>query len=190
MLPEIIASAQRHLTESPFDTLHAVSHHQQVWDNCNWIVEQEGLNPDMEVLEVAAWWHDVERGSDGFTLMQETLRQLGAKEEFIGKVLGAVGSHSFGQNQETLEGKILYDADKLEYLSVDRLKALLALREQKGMGKKRFNYYKEAWAERINGVRGSFHFDSASKKFEKDLKKFLKFARKDPRLRSFTLAVI
>lgn len=182
MLTEVIAEAQKRLTEKPFDALHGVEHHQSVWNNCEWIIEQEDLSPDLDVLRVAAWWHDVERNSETFPQMKRTLRDFGASDEFVDKVLAAVSTHSFGHTQDILEGKILYDADKLEYLSINRVKELLRTREQGQMDEERFDYYQKAWAKRIKNLSGSLHFESSKTRFREDLRKFIEFARTEPTL--------
>ncbi len=190
MLAEIIATARKRLAENPFDALHGVEHHQNVWNNCEWIIEKEGLSPDLDVLQIAVWWHDVERDSEEFPQMKRTLRDAGASDEFIGKVLAAVSTHSFGHTQDILEGKILYDADKLEYLSINRVKELLRIRKQGQMGEARFEYYQKTWAKRLKQVPKSLHFESSKTRFQEDLRKFLEFAQTQPTLESMISSML
>jgi len=190
MLPELISQAKRYLAESPFDSLHASSHHQKVWENSLWIASEEGLEVDLDALQVAAWWHDIERGSDDFNLLRQALESVGATPEFKEKVFTIIINHSFGQNQESLEAKVLYDADKLEYLSVERVENLLRDFKNGEMNQERVEYYKREWAGRIKLVRKSLHFHSSKKRFDDELVKFVEFCQSNPALAEFISGVL
>ena len=62
----LLAQAREELTTRPFDEAHGLSHHQAVWENCQLIIEAEHLRDgvDMDALEIAAMWHDVQRSED------------------------------------------------------------------------------------------------------------------------------
>ena len=170
MIPEIVRRAKVHLEENPYDSLHGVLHHQAVWENCLWIIDKEKLGVDVEALEIAAWWHDVERGSETNDLFLRDADSFGFPDELKNKVVSIINEHSFEQKQTLLESKVLYDADKLEYLSPLRLEQLLELyRTGNSMDSKRLEHYKKEWGRRINVVRNNLHFDSTRQEFEKRL---------------------
>ncbi len=92
--------------------------------------EGEGETVDMDALIVAGYLHDISTPMQGFQqhnvtsaqMAAEFLRTQGATPEFIQKVEQAILTHMTphaGEQQAstTLEGRILYDADKLGRLS-------------------------------------------------------------------------
>lgn len=191
MLAKVVAEAQRHLREHPFDALHSVSHARQVWKNCLWIIKREGLKDlDMEALQIAAWWHDVQRDSEKHDWLKKALSDHGSAPEFTEKVVGIINGHSFEQPQSSTESEVLYDADKLEYLSIDRVITLAKAKNNRMIGDDRFEYYKKAWAQRIQKVRQNIHFDSVKKRFENRYRKFLDFIKNDPVLASISSSML
>ncbi|HID43431.1 MAG TPA: HD domain-containing protein [Archaeoglobaceae archaeon] len=83
------------------------------------IAQKEGA--DIEVVKKAAELHDIARDSPnhaiaGAKVAREHLRKEGYNEDFIERVVHCIESHSFssGVKPETLEAKILSDADKLD----------------------------------------------------------------------------
>lgn len=120
---QAVVEAQKLLIKSPFDSGHDVRHHTKVWENVLKISFNENLTEkiDWNVLEIATWWHDYERGSTEHLALQKTLKKLNADENFIKSVLKTINSHSFHDDgQFTLESKVLFDADKIEYVSFPR----------------------------------------------------------------------
>jgi uncharacterized protein len=84
---------------------------------------------DLEVLELAALLHDIARVREdtdntgvidhailGSEMASDTLRELGYPEELIDNVAKCIKTHRFRSNNlpETIEAKILSDADKLD----------------------------------------------------------------------------
>jgi uncharacterized protein len=78
---------------------------------------------DLEIIRVAAELHDIARDSstgnhalEGAKMAEKILKEKGYHKEFIEKVKQCITSHSFssGVVPETLEAKILSDADKLD----------------------------------------------------------------------------
>ncbi len=92
---------------------------------------QEGAEPvDMDALVLAAYLHDISTATQGFQQHQKTsarmavefLQEQHASPEIIGKVEEAILVHMTPRAAEqgvpaSLEGRILYDADKLGRLS-------------------------------------------------------------------------
>jgi uncharacterized protein len=100
-----------------FFSLHLVSMHKYSKQLA------EKLNADLEVVELAAWLHDI--GSiihgrenhhiTGAEIAEKKLRELNYSEEKIEKIKHCIISHrgSQGIEAETIEAKIIRDADSL-----------------------------------------------------------------------------
>jgi HD superfamily phosphodiesterase len=185
MYPEIfVQEAQRYLLVHPFDCIHGIDHHEAVADNCQAIILREGLSSkiDQPALMVAVHWHDVQKDSENHDFLREIMQLGGANKTFTEKVIGIISCHSFGHFQIGLEAKILYDADKLDYLSISRLKTLLDSRNKGEMTEERFDYYKQAWKSRIVSVQKTLHFKYTKKRFKEDLKELIKFMKETPQV--------
>ena len=101
---------------------HDWNHIQRVRKLCLQIGRQ--LNADLLVLEAAALLHDIshqlrEKHAERSSVEAEKiLREVGFPEEKIPKIVDAIREHSFssGLKPQSLESKILSDADKLDAL--------------------------------------------------------------------------
>lgn len=92
----------------------------------------ERLNADLEIVEIAAWLHDIgsilkgriDHHITGAQIAEEKLKKLGYPSERIEKVKYCILSHrgSKGIIQETLEAKIIAQADAID--SFNRLSGL------------------------------------------------------------------
>ncbi|WP_457590832.1 HD domain-containing protein [Geoglobus sp.] len=98
---------------------HDSDHVQRVVRIALMIAEHEG--GDVEAIRTAAELHDIARSEEnhairGAELAREILVRMGHSEEFVEKVCHCIAAHSFssGVEPETLEAKILSDADKLD----------------------------------------------------------------------------
>lgn len=105
---------------------HGWDHIERVVALCHTIGPKEGC--DMTVLEVAALLHDIGRkecdqnnGADchaeyGARLAREQLEALDLSQDFIEKVIHCIEAHRYrgGAVPESIEAKVLYDADKLD----------------------------------------------------------------------------
>jgi HD superfamily phosphodiesterase len=188
-----VLKAQDILREKSFDPIHAVEHHQKTWENVQWIVNNEGLEKsvDFGVLRLAAWWHDVDRGKANETeSFEKYCEDSNISPILVNKVTEVINEHSFGQLQNSLEGKILYDADKLEYVSILRVETLLEMNKEGKIDNKVFDYYKIEWAKRINKVKGSLNFVSTRIRFNNELAKFVEYGLKTPFFADLARSVI
>lgn len=140
---------------------HDMSHIERVEDVCMRIREKEG--GDELVLRLAALLHDVgimkehEQGGDhaqySAEIAQEFLTVAGADKDLTEHVTACIRSHRFssGLEAQTLEAKILQDADRLDALgavgifrSLVSMGALRAMRSTIGTVKERsMNAYNE-----------------------------------------------
>ena len=104
---------------------HGFSHVERVFNLCIHIGKEEGA--DLEVLALASLLHDVARplesagkvedhAAEGARIARHFLRSLGYPEEKVEAVAHAIEAHRFsrGPEPETLEARILSDADKLD----------------------------------------------------------------------------
>lgn len=105
---------------------HDFFHTKRVLDLALNIGESEGC--DLNVLRAAALLHDVGRkvqdecrggvchAEEGGKIAREVLNEIGCSEDFVDKVVHCVETHRFraGNAPESIEAKVLYDADKLD----------------------------------------------------------------------------
>lgn len=105
---------------------HGIDHVTRV---CALALEMAALEgADEDVVEAAAWLHDIGRQAEersrgrichareGARQAAEILQGLGAPRPFIDQVVHCVASHRFRDEEHpaTLEAKVLFDADKLD----------------------------------------------------------------------------
>lgn len=124
LLPKIREIAQSLLVSD--STGHDWQHVERVYNLCIRLGEAEGAK--LDVLGVAAILHDVglkdefETGRDhanaGAESARSLLLELGVRSEFAESVCYAIGMHRFGGGvaAETLEARVLQDADRLDAL--------------------------------------------------------------------------
>ncbi len=109
-------------------TSHRWDHVKRVLALAEHLAEAEGAN--LEVVRVAALFHDIGRAEErrtkgavchaeyGAKLVREILARYGLPQDFIEAVAHAIERHRFRSHKrpETLEAKVLFDADKLDAL--------------------------------------------------------------------------
>lgn len=112
---------------------HDLSHTFRVYNNCLKIAKTEpGCNANIKILTAAALLHDIARPEEdaptdgkkvdhailGAEQSKEILLSLGEPITFAESVAGAIKTHRFrgGLVPETIEAKILFDADKLDVI--------------------------------------------------------------------------
>ncbi len=103
--------------------VHGLEHAMRVVKWALFLGRDVGADP--EVLAVAALLHDIVReGEDHALRSAEEARKIllshGYDEDFVERVYLAIRDHSYssGRVPETLEGKVLSDADKLDALGL------------------------------------------------------------------------
>ncbi len=109
---------------------HNMEHVMRVVDLCKMIAADE-KNVDMEILLVSAYLHDIARVKEdqdvtgrtdhsilGAKMSADILSSLGYPIDRIDKVKHCIISHRFrsGHSPESIEAKILFDADKLDVI--------------------------------------------------------------------------
>src|SRR5258708_2704562 len=177
-----LSEAQKRLKVDPFDAGHDYYHHLAVVKNCLDIVRDEKLVVDIDALLIAAWWHDYKRNApnENDEILTGILKKSGADEKFVKKVLNIKNSHSFGEGQESLEAQVLYEADKLEYASVDRIKHVTEAVKKGEMTQEVQNKYKKAFLTRIPTALQELHFESTRPVLMERIKELKVYAATDP----------
>ena len=107
------------------DGTHGFDHVERVFNLCLHIGVREGA--DLEVLALAALLHDIARlmesrgevqdhAKAGAEIAEEYLKKAGYPEEKLKNVVHSIEAHRFsrGPEPQTIEAKILSDADKLD----------------------------------------------------------------------------
>lgn len=129
---KMIEEVRRIVSEKLGCSAHDLEHTFRVYNNCLRI-SKDMENVDLDALKYAALLHDIARieedndnsGKTDHALLgaeqaREILTKLGKSKEFIDKVSSAIRTHRYRNNlkPETIEGKILYDADKLDVIGI------------------------------------------------------------------------
>ncbi|MGB9673105.1 MAG: HD domain-containing protein [Anaerolineales bacterium] len=109
------------------DIVHGYDHIQRVWELAKYLTERE--KADWEIVQAAVLFHDAQppqtnaqatrsqHQSDSATLAEAFLHKEGWDDQRISAVTHCIRSHRFRNSDEkpqTLEAKILFDADKLD----------------------------------------------------------------------------
>jgi uncharacterized protein len=105
-------------------TTHFFDHLERVLRTAVLLSEKEGA--DLELVQLGALLHDVghaigePHNETGARLAREILREVGYPEEIIEKVARIVFRHrqSLDHELETIEEKIVWDADKIDLIGV------------------------------------------------------------------------
>lgn len=186
---QIIRLASEWHTREPFDAGHDWNHHQEVINNCLWIIKEENLEGKVNVgfILAAAAWHDFRRGEDDYSVMESELERLGATEEEVHSIINIISSHSFGQDQSSLEAKVLFDADKLAYVSTDRIDKVLRAVEEGEMPAEKMSRYAYHFRQRIPQIPDLLHFDCSRSRFSADLESFRAHVSEVKELQEFML---
>jgi HD superfamily phosphohydrolase YqeK len=182
----IIEMGQELLKKDPFDSGHDFDHHERVVDNIITIVTGEGLKVDLGALKIAGWWHDYKRNTptECDTILKDSMELEGFHEKYIELVLAIKNNHSYGTQQETIEAKVLFDADKLEYVSVPRFTRVKEAVEKGEMSPEVQEKYALTFSERIPNIYQSLHFKVSKEEFRKRFPGILEFVTFEPRWRS------
>ncbi len=120
---------------------HDSDHVKRVVKLALYIAKKEGA--DLEVVKVAAELHDIERGKKNHAIesaktAEKILRERGYDENFIAKVKHCIEAHSFssqamGVKPESLEAKVLSDADKLDAIGAIGIARAFLFAGEKGL---------------------------------------------------------
>ncbi|MFW9939487.1 MAG: HD domain-containing protein [Candidatus Thorarchaeota archaeon] len=134
------------LDNSEKDDIHGFNHVERVYNMCIKIGEK--LNANLNLLKISALLHDIGRIDEKKDELKRNHAEISAEKAFnyltsqnfdiskdeIYKIIHCIEAHSFSNNiiPETLEAKILSDADKLDALGAIGLYRTIAFTIQSG----------------------------------------------------------
>lgn len=132
---------------------------------------------NLDVLEIACWWHDVGRSVNNenhekisANMAKKELEKIGYDTKFSQKVYDAIVNHAMNANPKTIEGKILKDADKLDYMPLWRWKAAIDNKEIEGI---------EASIKNLPKIRTRLFFDASKEIFDNLYTELMDFIKQD-----------
>lgn len=170
---KIVNDAKDFLKKNPFDQGHDLSHHQRVWKLARTIADDINEKVDIDVLKISVMWHDVvvsesnkwslQKKHDNLIEMLKYLDNLLTSLKFPidkkRKILNAIAGHEFGSKQLNIEGKVLFDADKLDALDPARwLKVINAVKSRK-MNQFQLKMYAMVGKVWLKTMRGKLNFE-------------------------------
>lgn len=164
----LIKEAKRILWENPFDEIHDIFHHYRVWENAINIIFNEKLECDMNLLEVAIWWHDISKSDpnnsqeDDFYLFEKAGIACDVNQATRDQIKSTILEHQQMNSQTSLESKILYDADKIEYVSIPRI--LIA---KNSLADEVRNVYEAKWRKNMEERYLSLNFQYSKDNFRR-----------------------
>jgi HD superfamily phosphohydrolase YqeK len=130
---------------------------------------------DKSAIEVASWWHDTGRLFDKIheTLSAEMayndLIKRGMNKKFSQKVYDAIVYHGWDMKPKTLEGEIIYDADKLDFISINRFKSRLKNQDFLAL---------KSMANLLPFLRNNFlHLNISKEIYDKQILGFIKYVK-------------
>jgi HD superfamily phosphohydrolase YqeK len=164
---KIVKVAQEILVHEPFDLAHEITHHYRVYENAIKIIEKENLNVESEFIAIAAWWHDIlDKNVKSESFFQNAMISSGYSKDNAHFCLSLISEHSFGNNQSTISSKVLFDADKIEYINPLRLQLFLDAANAELISREMKEKYFKIWHKRIPNVKKQLHFDYSRKIFD------------------------
>lgn len=153
---KVIKKAKEILENNTVQSIsHRWDHVYRVYRRAIKIAEKmENKDIDMEVLKISALLHDIDQAYNekknhvkrSLSKAEEILKEIGYPEEKIKKVLKTISEHSSeNENEpETIEGKILFDADKLDGIGAIGIARVFAFCGQNGLTpKEAIEWYKK-----------------------------------------------
>lgn len=124
------------IMETVEDARHSLSHVESVVKYTMEILEHEE-NANKEICIISAYWHDVGRSiqAKGHALisanmLKEEMEKLQYDRDFIEQCYLAIYKHSWKKMPETLEGIIIRDADKIDFVGIDRWKKAVEMKKR------------------------------------------------------------
>lgn len=156
------------------DHAHDLEHALRVREWGKLLAEEEGA--DATVIELAALLHDIGRSSavekthaeSSAGLAVNILHKTGYSEDIVLRVREAIMAHSLEAGHEpiTLEAKILYDADKLDFVGAIGLARLFTFGGVEGWPLVGENSCETFYLERIRGYQKHLYTKAATVYFK------------------------
>ena len=154
---------------------HGYEHTERVVKIC--LVLGEKLGANMDVLIPAAILHDIKRPElnhavAGAIEAEKILRELSYNEDIINQIGKAIRVHSFSEaaEAETIEAKILSDADKLDAMGAT---GIYRTANYSGEKDRPLNEFIKHFHEKLLTLRGLLYTDEA-KEMAEERNKFMR----------------
>jgi len=171
-LTAIITKIQKQLVLSPYDLAHDITHHYRVFAWSVKIINEEKLKIDKNAIILASWLHDLsDRKGKNLKKIKEILNFHQVDKNLTKKIIKIIKEHSFGKKQTLMESKVLYDADKIEYVDPFRLSWFIQTGDDGFIPLKKYREYKKEWWEIIDLVLPTLNFNFSKKIFSQFLHK-------------------
>lgn len=117
------------------DSAHDTGHAQRTAKGAV-LLGKELLYKDLDFLAMCGWWHDVGRLVDpadheriSADMLKRKLESWGIKESYCIRAYEAIAHHKYSMKPVTLEGKIIRDADKLDWISPERWERCISAKQ-------------------------------------------------------------
>jgi len=152
------------------DPAHDFGHSESVTKTALEICRKIGYK-DMKVIRVICWWHDVGRLFSPIheelsaQIAKYNLEGLRVDDQTIGKVYQGIRFHKWSMRPETIEGNILRDADKLDFISIERWRKCLEKDELEHLG---------PIVNLLSQLREILYFEESKNIYNKKMKIFTK----------------
>jgi len=153
------------------DKAHDRGHAQRVAENAVAISNLVNY-ADVELMRLCGYWHDVGRTvqNDGHErisaqMIKNDLLEQGINNSICVIAYNAIVYHKWNMKPHTIEGNIIRDADKLDFISIERWTACLESHQ--------LRHLKEIKAL-LPRLRSMFYFESSRKLYDQRIKLFLR----------------
>lgn len=182
----VLDQAKKLLKKQNYDQAHDLHHHQNVWKRAKQIADNIDFDGDMDLLHIACLWHDVlvkpypaEIHKKHKTITNETaeyVRKLMLDNDFSAEdaetVFLAVKHHEFDDKPVNIEGKVLFDADKLDVFSMDRIRRVVRADKQGKIPQWKVKSAIVGAKVFVKHMRSKLHFDYSKHLFDKKMTTF------------------
>jgi hypothetical protein len=174
----VVKEAERLLVLQPYDAAHDIAHHKSVLKTAKSISAHVDESYDPDLLEIACMWHDVVSKKykkidhkqvtiDTAEYVQRFMLKHGFTPDQAKTVYLAVRHHEFDDTPVNIEGKILFDADKLDNLNLERVRRFIASDRIGGVPQWKLKAYIKGGIAIIKATRNKLHFDYSRQIFDR-----------------------
>ena len=170
----LIKYITKFLKKTPPDCAHDHGHHIRVWKNVQYLISKGGFDVDEKIMKVCSLWHDVDKHNND-TSIEKYCRLVDLDSRVIRKINKIILDHRWSSKPVSLESKLLFDADKLEYVSVPRWNQALFYNNKDNLIK----LYFEGLNKRLPEMYKKMNFDVSKKIYKTRHNKFIKWAKEN-----------
>lgn len=164
-IKNVLSNIERYVNKNQenFEPEHGYQHHFQVAKDALRIArnyhKRTGVDIDLNSLMIACCVHDIShRGNCTQDEINTVLINSGVVEDKLEKIHDIASTHSYDSKPNTIEGKILWVADKINYVDPDRFASqaeklrLLSDDERQRVVADLEDKYVEKWLRAVNQI--------------------------------------